>query len=52
MIYTYFGFRHGKLVSVIQSTFDDVETAINCNYYVEEVQDVKKQIEQWKAENK
>jgi hypothetical protein len=46
--YTYFGFRHGKLTTVILSTMDNVEDAIDCNRYVDDPQDAEKQIEEWK----
>ena len=50
-IYTYFGFKKGKLVSVLQSVNADVKEAINWNYYVREPHEVEKQIEKWKTEN-
>jgi len=46
--YTYFGFRHGKLTTVIVSTMDAVEDAIDCNYYIDNPEDAEKQIEEWK----
>ena len=46
--YNYFGFRHGKLITVIVSNMSNVEDAIDCNYYVADPQDIKKQIEKWK----
>ena len=49
-IYTFFGFKNGKLVSVLQSVSDDVKEAIDCTYYVAEPQEVEKQIEKWKKE--
>ena len=50
-ILTYFGFKNGKLVSVLQSVNGDVKKAIDCNYYIIEPQEVEKQIEKWKTEN-
>ena len=47
-IYDYFGFRHGKLVTIIQSTMDNVEDALDCNYYIDDPQEPEKQIEEWK----
>ena len=47
-LYTYFGFRGGKLVTVIQSTFEDVEDAIDCNRFVDAPVDAEKQIREWK----
>jgi len=49
-IHTYFGFKKGKLVSVLQSVNDDVKEAVNCTYYIAEPQEVEKQIERWKKE--
>ena len=47
-IYTYFGFKNGKLVSVLQSVDNDVKKAVNCTYYITEPQEGKRQIEDWK----
>ena len=47
-IHTYFGFKNGKLVSVLQSVNDDVKKAVNCAYYIAEPQEGEKQIEEWK----
>ena len=49
-IRTYFGFRNGKLVSVMYSVNSDVKKALDCNYYIKEPQEVEKQIEKWKRE--
>ena len=49
-IHTYFGFKDGKLVSVLQSVDNDVKNAVNCTYYITEPQEVEKQIEKWKNE--
>jgi hypothetical protein len=49
-IHTYFGFKNGKLVSVLQSVNDDAKNAIDCTYYITEPQEVEKQIEKWKKE--
>lgn len=49
-IYTYFGFKKGKLVSVLQSLNGNVTEALDCNYYVREPQEVEQQIEKWKKE--
>jgi len=46
--YIYFGFRHGKLTTVIISTMDNEKDAIDCNYYIANPQDAEKQIEEWK----
>ena len=50
-IYTYLGFRHGELTTVILSTMDNVEDAIACNYFVDDPQDAEKQIAEWKKEH-
>jgi len=50
-LYTYFGYRHGKLTTVVTSIMDDGEDAINCNYYIAEPRDAEKQIEEWKKEH-
>jgi hypothetical protein len=50
-ICTYFGFKNGKLVSVLQSVNDEVKKALDCNYYITEPQEVEKQIVKWKKEN-
>ena len=49
-IHTYFGFKNGKLVSVLQSVNGDAKKAIDCTYYITEPQEVEKQIEKWKKE--
>ena len=50
-IRTYFGFKNGKLVSVLHSVNGDVKKAVDCNYYITEPQEVEKQIEKWKQDN-
>jgi len=50
-IRTYFGFKNGKLVSVLHSVDDDLRKAIDCSYYITEPQEMEKQIEKWKKEN-
>lgn len=49
-ICTYFGFKNGKLVSVLQSVDKDVKKAIDCTYYITEPQEVEAQIQKWKKE--
>ncbi len=49
-IHTYFGFKNGKLVSVLQSVNDDAKKAIDCTYYITEPQEAEKQVELWKRE--
>lgn len=45
-----FGFKDGKLVTVILSKNKDRESAIDCDYYIENPQDAEKQIEKWRRE--
>jgi hypothetical protein len=49
-IHTYFGFKNGKLISVLQSVNADAKNATDCSYYIAEPQEVEKQIEKWKKE--
>ena len=49
-ICTYFGFKNGKLVSVLQSVDKDVKKATDCTYYITEPQEVEAQIQKWKKE--
>ena len=48
---TYFVFRKGKLVSVVQTSDDSFESAIDGDYVIENPQDVEKQISDWKREH-
>jgi len=50
-IHVYFGFKNGKLETVILSRNSDRESAIDCDYYVDEPQDAETQIEEWKKQN-
>ena len=50
-IHTSFGFRHGKLTTVIQSIIEPVETAIDCKYFVEDPKEAEKQITAWKKDH-
>ena len=49
-IHTYFGFKNGKLVSVLQSVNSDAQKAADCTYYISNPQKMKKQIDKWKKE--
>ena len=49
-IYTYFGFKNGNLVSVVQSVNEDLKKAVDCAYYITEPQQLEKQIENWKKD--
>jgi len=50
-ICTYFGFKNGKMVSVLHSVNGDLKKAIDCNYYITEPQEVEKQIDKWTKDN-
>jgi len=47
----FLGFRNGKLTTVIYSTLDEVENAIDMDYYVANPQEAEKQVSQWKQEH-
>ena len=47
-ICSYFGFKNGKLVSILQSVNSDVQKAVDCTYYIAEPQEVEAQIQKWK----
>jgi len=49
-ICTYFGFKNGKLVSIIQSIDSNPIKAIDCTYYIAEPQQAEAQIQKWKQE--
>lgn len=49
---TFLVFRNGKLISVVQSTENDYESAINgADYVVEDPQEAEKQIAAWREKN-
>ena len=50
-IHTYFGFKNGKLVSILQTVNENVKKAVDCNYYIKEPQEMEKQIGKWKKDN-
>jgi len=50
-IHTHFGFKNGKLVSILQTVNGDVKKGIDCNYYITEPQEAEKQIDKWKKDN-
>jgi len=50
-MHTYFGFKNGKLISVLHTLDEDIKKAVDCTYFITEPQEVDKQIEQWKKEN-
>ncbi|MEJ2114424.1 MAG: hypothetical protein P8X62_12345 [Flavobacteriaceae bacterium] len=49
-ICTYFGFKNGKLVLVLQSVDSNPKKAIDCSYYIAETQEAEAQIQKWKKE--
>lgn len=50
-LFTFFGFRNGKLVTVVQSTIEDYTDATDLYMIVENPQDAEKQIAEWKREH-
>jgi hypothetical protein len=51
-MHTFFGFKDGKLVSVLHTLDENVTNAVDCTYFIGEPRDGDKQIEQWKKVNK
>jgi hypothetical protein len=47
-IHVFFGFKNGKLHTIMLSKSEEQETAIDCDYYIPDPQDAEKQIEEWK----
>lgn len=45
---TYFGFKNRKLVTVVQTTEDCFDCAIDMDYVISNPQDAEKQIAEWK----
>jgi len=45
--HVYLGFKDSKLITIIISRNSNRETAIDCDYYIDQPKDVKKQIEAW-----
>lgn len=43
----FLGFKNGKLVTVVISEYDEVENAIDADYYVDHPQDPEKQVDTW-----
>ena len=48
--HVYLGFKNGKLNTIIISRVAERESAIDCDYYIDEPQDAKQQIEKWLSE--
>lgn len=51
MIHTFLVFRNGKLITVVQSTVDIYESAIDGDYVIDNPNEADKQIAQWKSEH-
>ncbi len=45
---TFLGFRNGKLVSVVSTTLDNYNDAVDCDRYVKNPENAEKQIKEWK----
>ncbi len=45
---TFLGFRNGKLVSIVTTTMDNYNDAVDCDRYVKNPENVEKQIKEWK----
>lgn len=50
-IHTFFGFRNGKLITVVQSTSEEYDNAVDVDYSVANPQEAEKQIAEWKSEH-
>ena len=46
----YLGFKNAKLQTIIISRLEERESAIDCDYYIDEPEDARKQIEKWLSE--
>lgn len=44
----FLGFRNGKLITVVESTVDNFESAVDVDYTIDNPQDAEKQIAEWK----
>jgi hypothetical protein len=51
-LFVYFGFKSGKLVSIVQSTEDSVKKAVDCNYFIVDPVEAEKQIVAWERQAK
>jgi len=47
MKHYFLGFKNGKLVTVVISEYDEVENAVDVDYYVDKPQDPEKQLSEW-----
>lgn len=47
---TFLGFRNGRLITVVESTFENVESAFHVvDYFITNPRDADKQIAEWRA---
>jgi len=44
----FLGFRNGRLITVVESTVQDFNDAVDVDYVVTDPRDVLKQIREWK----
>jgi len=51
ILHIFLGFKNQKLVTVTYSVLDEVEDAIDCDYYITDPQDAEKQIAEWKKKH-
>lgn len=47
---TFLGFRNGRLITVVESTVDNFESAVDVDYVVTDPREVEKQIIEWRRE--
>jgi len=51
-LFVFFGFKNGKLVSIVQSIEDNAKAAVECSYFVANPQEAEKQIKTWQNKAK
>jgi hypothetical protein len=51
-LFVFFGFKNGKLTSIVQSIEADVKSAVDCHYFVADPEEAEKQIRAWEKEAK
>lgn len=47
MIHVHLGFRDRKLKTIVLSTEEDTERALDCDYYIDHPKEPDKQVEEW-----
>jgi len=50
-LHYFFGYKNGRIASVVISIKDDYESAVDVDHYVSEPEQPEKQIEGWKKLN-